>query len=148
MPATESMFYLDTSILIPYLITEPETPAVELLLSSLQGRIAVSGWTQVEFTSALAKKVRARECPLAGFHKTLSQLEQLNTSFFVRLPVGNSDFDAAKKLLLHPALGLRSGDALHLAIAQSQQATLLTLDKLLLKAARHYKIAAETIGVY
>lgn len=140
------MYYLDTSILIPYLITEPETPAVEALLGRLEGPMAVSGWTQVEFTSALAKKVRARECSQATLQKTLDQFTQLASQFFVRVAVSNADFDAAQTLLLQPSLGLRAGDALHLAITQNQQATLLTLDKLLLKAARHYKIEAETIG--
>jgi hypothetical protein len=63
-------------------------------------------------------------------------------SYHVILPTP-SDFDLATRFLQHYRTGLRSGDALHLAIAQNHNADrFFTLDAKLIKAAKMVGIPA------
>jgi uncharacterized protein len=55
-----------------------------------------------------------------------------------------SDFDLAIELLNLHNSGLRTGDALHLAIARNQGAQFITLDKKLIKAARLMGIPSDS----
>ena len=57
----------------------------------------------------------------------------------------SADYELAGSLVRDWKSGLRSGDALHLAIARNRDATLVTLDKAMLKAARSLKIAHKTL---
>jgi predicted nucleic acid-binding protein len=53
------------------------------------------------------------------------------------------DFERAIEFLAQPALGLRAGDALHLAVAVGAEAgPVVTLDKTMLRAARRLGIEA------
>jgi uncharacterized protein len=56
------------------------------------------------------------------------------------MPVTRAHFLAAARFAEQYALGLRAGDALHVAIAAEQGATICTLDK-------HLAEAAVTLGV-
>ena len=56
--------------------------------------------------------------------------------------VNRSHFDAATGFLANHELGLRAGDALHLAIAVDNDASLCTLDRRLLEAAKALGIDA------
>lgn len=54
------------------------------------------------------------------------------------------DYILASDYLQYLKSGLRSGDALHLAVAVTQKATrLLTLDKVFIKAARGIRLSVE-----
>ena len=60
----------------------------------------------------------------------------------------NQDFVFAKNLLLQkPKLGLRTPDALHLAISHNRGAELYSLDQKLVSAAREYGILASNAGI-
>ena len=59
-------------------------------------------------------------------------------------PVTASDFHDAASFCDEPKLNLRAADALHLAVARRQKATLVSLDAGLLKAARKLKIPTRT----
>lgn len=45
----------------------------------------------------------------------------------------------------HHSLGIRAGDALHLAVAEQAALTLVTFDKTMAKAASQFSIAVEPI---
>jgi predicted nucleic acid-binding protein len=61
------------------------------------------------------------------------------------LPVSVPAFYAAAGYAGQTALGLRAGDALHLAVAAEQGATLVSLDRRLVEAARTLGVAAELL---
>ena len=73
--------------------------------------------------------------------------EDMRVSFVVAEPV-KTDFAYASSLLLQdPSLGLRSPDALHLAVAANRSLTVYTLDKTLVRAANALGYSASSAGI-
>ena len=138
------MLYLDTSALIPYLVTEAQSEAVERTLTRHRGELALSLWTKTEFASAVSQKVRSGACKAAALPLLMQQLETVIGSMNLWLPSA-ADHQMAVECMSHPANGLRAGDALHLAIARNRSATLFTLDRGLAKAARSFKTPVKTL---
>jgi predicted nucleic acid-binding protein len=139
------MLYLDTSFVAPLVLNEDASPQVEAFLAKqAAGSLAVSQWTRVEFCSLVAREVRMKHFSARTAEMIIAEFEALvHESCQVWLP-GATDYDVARTLLTHFDSGLRSGDALHLAIARNQGADkILTLDEGLLKAARLLKIPAS-----
>ena len=64
-------------------------------------------------------------------------------SSFDTVPVGNSAFADAARWLATPKLGLRAGDALHLAIAKAAGATVWTLDNRMFTAGQALGLAVN-----
>jgi predicted nucleic acid-binding protein len=54
---------------------------------------------------------------------------RLTTDSFIPIPVSRLDFRAAARLADQHVIGLRAGDAMHLAICANYGATLCTLDR-------------------
>ena len=83
------MVYLDTSFIAPLFIAEDTSDAVESHLRHLDGTLATSDWTRVEFASLLARRVRMKELDIAQadairevFEATLlSSLSNTGTQF-------------------------------------------------------------------
>lgn len=147
MSATETnrWLYLDSSCLPPYFTPETGSARADSFFGSphKSSRIALSYWTITEFHSAIAQKVRS------GVMSSAQQVTVLEAfaAFALRLECWSlqaSDFTDASQLLNHYKLGLRAGDALHLAVARRQRATLVTLDGAQLAAAKHYRIPGIT----
>jgi predicted nucleic acid-binding protein len=68
------------------------------------------------------------------------------STFLTLLPTG-ADFDLARRFLRNYETGLRSGDALHLAIASNHGAeAIYSLDRGLLRAGRHLGLPVESAG--
>lgn len=61
------------------------------------------------------------------------------------LPITGQHFEAAARYADRRELGLRAGDALHLAIAAAHGATLMTLDRRLYDACLAVGVVAETV---
>ena len=147
MTVSASGVYLDTSFLLPYYISEATSSAVDKVLTSLNNMF-VSSWTRVEFTSALARQVR-----MGGFDPQQAKVyleafdQDLQQSYHL-LTVHDSDYTLATHLLLrHPALGLRAGDALHLAVTMNHKLTLYSLDTTFINAAHQLGHAATDASV-
>ena len=135
------MFYLDTSFLVPYFVSEDSSERVEKFLRSAKDELAVSAWTATEFVSALGLKVRTKQLDRQAASAALATFREVGESHFNVLAVTLGDFRAASVYLQEWDLGLRAGDALHLAIAKSNGIRkLLTLDEKMLKAAKALRI--------
>ncbi len=65
---------------------------------------------------------------------------------FIILPVTGGQFRAAAGFAVQHALGLRAGDALHLAIASEHGATVYTLDQWLAKAGPALGVPAQLLA--
>lgn len=132
------MLYLDTSVLVPLFVPEPESPAVRAWFDTKAAEtLAISDWTLTEFASAMGIKVRDKGLKPDQARKACALMQQLATGSLRVLTPTRHDYSRAAEHLGHHALGLRAGDALHLAVAENEGAACLyTLDRRLLAAGR------------
>lgn len=116
-------------------------------LSSEEARsLTSSGWTAVEVASAIGIKVRTRELTAARARDTLAVFTEIVMPHWRMLAIEEDDLQGAFSMLRDVSLGLRSGDALHMAIAQRAQASVLaTLDAVQAAAARRLGLATARI---
>lgn len=132
------MHYFDTSFLVPFFVDEPTSGRVEQFLQRQPvGEAAVSQWTRIEFSSAIARQVRIGSMNPATAVAVESAFDALVAESFATIPPLPTDFDLAKQFLRRYETGLRAGDALHLAIASNHEAkAIYSLDRGVLKAGR------------
>lgn len=142
------MRYFDTSFLLPIFVGEPLTSRVEKILSQLTaGEAAVSEWTRVEFYSALARQVRIGSMERATAAEIELDFDALVANTLLTLSPAVADFELARRFLRRYDTGLRSGDALHLAIASNHAAeAIYSLDRGLLQAGRLLGLPVESGG--
>ena len=118
-----------------------------MILSFPTGQLATSYWTQVEFSSVLARHVRMQTLTETQALQLLKKFEHYLAGSYYMITPTVDDFKLATKLLEQHHTGLRGGDALHLAISKNHRAKCLyTLDKKLVKAALLLNIPAK-IGI-
>ena len=94
----------------------------------------ISDWTITELSSALAIKLRTGQITLDQRAAALAMFHKLVAESFTVLAVTGAQFRVAARFVDQHALGLRAGDALHLATASEHGATVYTLDQLLAEA--------------
>lgn len=131
--------YIDTSALVSLFARETAGVAVLTHLDQAhqQGSLVISDWVITELASALSLKRRRGDINDAE-HRTIWQAFSAECGgWFDVEPVATADLAAATEHCLVHATGLRSGDALHLAITQRVGCTaLLSLDDTLNRNAR------------
>lgn len=140
------MLYLDTSLLVSALSPEARTAEVEGWMDAQdQSQFAISAWVATEFSAALSNKVRTKQINSKFRPHLLELFDALVRDVFEVFPVEVQNFRRAREFCDLPPLGLRAGDALHLAIAFDRGATLCTLDRRLLKAGPEVGVATVSV---
>ena len=134
--------YLDTSLLVAGLTAETETQRVQVWLQrQISEDLLVSDWVIAEFSAALSIKLRTGQVEEAYRATALGAFSQFCAETATVLPVSRDQFHTAARFADQYALGLRGGDALHLAICAHYSATLCTLDHRLSDAGPELGIA-------
>ncbi len=130
------MIYLDASVVVALLTGEPASPAIKAGLHPYSGMMLhASGWTAVEAASALSIKRRTGALQPAQHAQALAALDALFNGGWMLVPIVLDDFAQARTWVGQAALGVRGGDALHLAITHRLGFQLATLDKPMAAAA-------------
>jgi predicted nucleic acid-binding protein len=127
--------YLDTSIIVSSLVRETHTKRTHKWLSEqMSDDVAISDWVVSEFSSALSLKLRTKQISEEKRADALAAFVHFTRDSLSVLPIYASHFTAAARFADRYELGLGAGDALHLAIAAENGATLYTLDQRLAAA--------------
>lgn len=140
------MFYLDTSAAVASITQEEHSERIWAWLSAnAAAPILCSGWVATEVSSALSIKVRTGAFTLEQRVAAWNDWRRFRDTSLADIAVAPDHFEVAATLCDRPDLGLRAGDALHLAIAQSGGLSLVTLDRTMADAALQLGIAIERI---
>lgn len=135
------MVYVDTSVIVALLTVEPSTEAVTIWFSGLKQIPVSSDWLLTEFSSAIAIKVRTGRLAEADARAVRREFQLLSSNGLRLVPVSRAAFKVAAHMAQAHRYGLRSGDSLHLAIAQEASArTIATLDGTMAKNAKRLKM--------
>ena len=127
--------YLDTAVIVAALTVEPGTARAQAWIAAQStGELLISDWVIAEFSSALSLKLRTGQIDNQLRTVASAAFSRFCASRFAVLPVVSGHFRTAATFADHHTLGLRAGDALHLAIASEHGATLCSFDRKLVEA--------------
>jgi uncharacterized protein len=134
------LIYIDTSVLVPFYLPEALSDAVDELLR-IEDTPALSQLIEVELFSAVARKLRMREIsPEEARQIGLDFQTYLDENFYTCIPLEPIHYNLARDWSSGFEVPLRTLDALHLAVAISNQWLLVTGDEALTRS-------AQTLGI-
>ena len=122
------MIYVDTSVLVPYYFPDPLSSRVQRFLRETPG-IALSDLGEVEFFSALARKVKERELQREDARRVAAVfMGHLEGGAYTRLELDRATYQTARSWISGFDVPLRALDALHLAVAATGALPIATAD--------------------
>ena len=140
------MVYIDTSILVAYYCPEKISDQVEKILVETSSP-AISQLTDVELTSALARKIREKALSEEDGKAVLDVFRtHIDENSYTYLPIQPKHFSTAMDWIAQFNTPLRTLDALHLAIASKSKAPLLTADIKLAESAKELGVEVTLIS--
>ena len=139
------MHYFDTCVLVALYLPEPMNAKVQRLYAESK-TVAISGLSEVEFHSAIARRVRMKELSKDDARKVLAQFRaHADGSLYRMIAVEQSDYVVARDWIAQMVTPLRVLDAIHLAVASSNSLTLVTADEVLATSAKHFGVKHKLI---
>lgn len=129
-------YYLDTSFVVSAFSDEPKTAQCQQWLEdNIDSDLLISDWVNTEFSSAVSLKIRTKEITVEQRAEIGARWRRAVRKNFAIAKIGKRHFEVAAQMADNHRLALRTGDALHIAVAQSAGYTLVTLDKRMAEAA-------------
>lgn len=113
----------------------------EAFIGDKLGPLMVSDLAGVEFSSAIARRVRMRQFTADQARSALSLFDQWVAQSAMRAEIKPADIALAGSFLRRLDLPLRTLDALHIASAQRLRATLVAFDQRMADSARTLGVA-------
>lgn len=136
---------LDTSVIVAFYIPEAISGRVQRLFSS-GTPLAINSLVEVEFASAVARRVRMRSISHDDGRLVLEEFAlHVRENLYAFNPVTQEAFTLAGEWLGSLRTSLRTLDALQLAMAHVNDLSFMTADKALAKAARELGLAIEAL---
>jgi predicted nucleic acid-binding protein len=127
--------YLDTNALIGLLTTDPLTPRVNAVLRQSAEPLIASDFAAAEFSAVVGRKMRGGTITRQHALNAIAALDQWSLRA-TRVELDTSDVARADQFLRRLDLPLHAPDAIHIAIAQRINATLVTFDRQMATVAR------------
>ncbi len=127
--------YLDASVILPTLVDEASSETVDRFFRSREDAIVVSEFGAAEVASALSRLTRGGQLKGELATACLRQFDAWRSIIATDVEVTSPDLKAASLFVRQFELGLRTPDALHLALCRRADLTLVTLDRRLAAAA-------------
>ncbi len=141
------MIYLDTSVVVSYYCPETISSQVQSLLRSQKKKPALSFLTEVEFASAVSRKVRMNELGPVDANRILTKFtSHAEAGLYRIISLEKAHYQLAKGWISLLTTPLRTLDALHLAIASSEELQVVTSDESFFRAARMLDLDAQLIS--
>ncbi len=142
------MLYVDTSVVVAAVTNEAATARAQAWLAAPPaGELLVSDWVTTEVSSALSMKTRSGQLTARDRNRALEAFNSMSDRSLVVVAVTRADFLVAARFADRHDIGIRAGDALHLAIALRVGAALHTLDHRLAETAGQVGVEGRLISV-
>ncbi len=139
--------YLDTSIVVPLYCQEVFSEPVTVFLREDESSLFISQLVELEFMSALSKKVRQGQLSLESANDAAASFQSdIQSGRYTSLVVKPEHYPLAKRWISQFNSLLRTLDGLHLAIAQAHGLCLITADTGLARSAQTCHVPVQLIG--
>lgn len=136
--------YIDTSVLTGAYCAEPGSDRSQKALQRYTP--VISRLTCLEFSSSVARKLRTKAFSKTEAVRVIHQFHShLQQDIFELMPIRDMHLVLADEWIDSFATSLRPLDAMHLAIAHSNQLLLVTADVAFARSARQLGAAVERI---
>jgi len=140
--------YVDRCVLLSLLLGDSGyTDTERWLINQGDQTLWISHWVLLEVAGVIATCVRRGQLTAEQAQTIGSEFESFRQERLTLIEPRGTDFLQARQWLercLH--LPLRSGDALHLALAQRQQLTVVSADRALSRCAESLGLPLQLIG--
>ena len=137
--------YLDTSVVVPFFLTDLFVTRARAFLSRLPPRLYLSDFVSAEFASVLGNRIRMKTLSPDQARVALSHFDAWIARATARVETVSADVRAADAYLRRFDLTLRTPDAINIAIAQRIGAELATFDEKMADCARALRVPVTDI---
>jgi predicted nucleic acid-binding protein len=140
------VIYADTNVLLALFCADDLSDAAVAWYGAAAGPVAISHWSVIEFRSSIGVRIRKKILPRSKGLTAIAEFDQLAAGSLHFVVPDVAHFEAASRWLASPDCAMRSGDALHLAIAFGGGCTeFLTFDRPLAAAAKRLHLAVRLL---
>jgi len=138
--------YLDASAIVPTLVEEAASRAIDARLMAASDALIVSDFASAEVASAISRLVRMKFLAAEHGATLLREFDAWRATATAGVDFQPADFRLADVFVRRFDLGLRAPDALHLAVCRRGDHTLMTVDRRLAAAAEALRVRVESIA--